>query len=51
MSKRKRLLYIISTLLLAFVISYACFTGCNLPELPEDAAEESAEPSAGGDSP
>ena len=35
MSKGKRLLYIFCTILIAWVISYASFTACNLPELPE----------------
>lgn len=47
MSKRKRFLYILATLLLALVISYSCHTGCNL-ELPE---AEAAEQVPGGDSP
>ena len=52
MSRRKRFLYILCTILLCFVISYVCFTGCNLPELPDVPAEErAAESSTGGDSP
>ena len=47
MSKRKRFLYIICTLLLALVVSYSCHTGCNL-ELPES---EGTEQVPGGDSP
>lgn len=51
MSKRKRFLYILATLLLALVISYSCHTGCNL-ELPETEPEtEAAEQVPGGDSP
>lgn len=39
MSKKKRFLYILSTILLCFVITYACFTGCNL-DVPEGEATE-----------
>lgn len=56
MSRRRRLLYILLTVLLCWVISYVCYTGCNLPELPDVPAEEpetetEAEESIGGDSP
>lgn len=47
MSKGKRLLYIFCTILIAWVISYASFTACNLPELPEVPEETTT----GGDSP
>ena len=47
MSKKKRLLYILATLLLALVVSYGCHTGCSL-ELPES---EETEQVPGGDSP
>ena len=53
MSKRKRFLYIICTVLLIWLVSYAWFTACNLPELPDVHVEEveSELPSTGGDSP
>ena len=57
MSRRRRFLYILLTVLLCWVISYVCYTGCNLPGLPDVPAEEpeteteAEEPSTGGDSP
>ena len=47
MSRRRRFLYIFATILIAWVISYAGFTACNLPELPEMPEETTT----GGDSP
>lgn len=49
MSKKRRLLYILCTVLLCLLIGYVCFTGCHLTD--DAARETSAELSDGGDSP